>query len=126
LPIILIGSQLSHDSLEDVHFIDSTFCRMKENKGSKNWLTQRFVRIGDFRCLIITAAKKMEKSKGRITNQDNSGTVGAGVEDELGFEDCVRLVDGDSVGKAVGAGAVEVAAFDVLITETELPSGFVT
>jgi len=46
-----------------------------------------------FRCLTITATENKERSKGTITNQDNSGTAG----DEV-------VTD---VGVAVGVGEVE-------------------
>jgi hypothetical protein len=43
-----------------------------------------------FRCLSITATENNERSKGRIANQENSGTEGVGVGVGLGeFDGCV-------------------------------------
>ena len=65
-------------------------------------------KLAVFRCLIITATEKTDRSKGTITSQENSGTVE--VEDGEGVS-VVPIVEGGvfRIG-AFGFGAVKKGA----------------
>jgi hypothetical protein len=60
------------------------------------------MRLTVFRCLSITAIKSIEKSKGKIANNENSGIEGEGVRVVIG----VGESDGSGVGDDVGAGVI--------------------
>lgn len=53
-----------------------------------------------FRCLKTAATENTERSKGRITKQDNSGTAGVEVGVSEGGKDGLRI--GVFVGLSVG------------------------
>jgi hypothetical protein len=78
-------------------------------------------KLAVFRCLSAKARKNTERSKGRITNQDNSGTVGDG--NGLSKTEGDRVVDGSGVDAGpVGAWVLGDERKGMKVTDPKLKS----
>ena len=75
-----------------------TVWRSEQRRNQKRRLIEKFL---DFFSVIATAIHIIEKNKGKITNHENSGTVGVGV-----FESCELVGLGELIGACVGFGVV--------------------